>query len=625
MFGYPTWKIIATFIVVFVLGVYALPNLWPSVPTLQIAVQGNPAVADLQSLESIISKRLEDDGIQPTFQQIVQSRNSLEMDFEDVGQQVRARKLAEEVRFPYPRTVSLNFRNRTPELLKRVQATPLTLGLDLRGGLEFLLEVHTDFIFESRIRAAVQSTTLPVDQGSMKFSEVLGEPAIRVTLPPTVDRNVISRTLMSENDWLQVVPDPNSVTALIARVTGAEETNVTNQALLRNLTTLRNRVNSLGVSEPVVRRQGANRILVQLPGIQDSARAKRLIGETATLAFHMVYETADSEGTPVRTISRPYRRESGETVASRQRLTLEEQVIVRGENVLQARASFDDTGAAVVPIELDAEGGARMALTTQENLGRRMAVLLIRQVPQVQTVRMSDGRTETRERFREVSEIISTPRIAAVFGARFQIEGIGAFNEAQDLALLLRSGSLAAPMFFVEEQIIEPTLGAENIRVGVLSLAIGTLLVIIAMLVIYKAMGVLAIFALATNLVLLTAILSIVGATLTLPGIAGIVLTMGMAVDANTLIFSRIREFLRANYRLQRAIAEGYDRAWITIFDANLTTFLVAVVLFAVGTGPVRGFAVTLMIGIVTSVFSATLFSRSVLSFIIPYVRKIRI
>ena len=376
-------------------------------------------------------------------------------------------------------------------------------------------------------------------------------------------------------------------------------------AVKQNLVTLRNRVNELGVAEPLVQRQGRNRIVVELPGVQDTAEAKKILGKAANLEFRMEAEPGAS-----RFSSEEYTFRNNEFRTAR----LEKAVITTGDSVTNAKTGFDQNSLPLVNVSLDAKGGARMSQNTKKSVGKRMAVLFVERKPKT-TYEIVDG-VEVPKTVQVVEKsIISLATIQGVFGSNFQITGLDS-AEAPELALLLRAGALAAPMDFVEERTVGPSLGKENIEMGARSVVVGLALVLVAMLVFYRTFGLLANIALAVNLILLVALMSIIGATLTLPGIAGIVLTVGMAVDANVLIFSRIREEMRAGRSPQQAIHEGYDRAFLTIFDANLTTLIVAVILFAVGTGPVKGFAVTLSFGILTSMFTAIMVTRALTNLI---------
>jgi len=393
-------------------------------------------------------------------------------------------------------------------------------------------------------------------------------------------------------------------------MTEAKYSQIRDKSIEQNLTTVRNRVNELGVSEPLVQRQGGSRIVVELPGVQDTAEAKRILGATANLELRL----AANPDTP-RAATETFEFRDG----SRPPAPLERDIIVTGENVVDARAAFDEQGRPQVDIRLDGHGGSQMLGITRANLYRGMAVLFIEQKPVTRYVRETENGVEKEtavQTFREEKSIISLATIQGAFGERFRITGIGGAAEASELALLMRSGSLAAPMYFAEERTIGPSLGADNIAKGITSTWWALVFVSIFVMLIYRFFGLLATVALAFNLVLLVGLMSIIGATLTLPGIAGIVLTLGMAVDANVLIYSRIREELKNGLSVQQAIHEGFDRAYTAIIDSNLTTLLVGAILFALGNGPIKGFAVTLSLGILTSLFTAIMFTRGMVNLI---------
>ncbi|MGB1174975.1 MAG: protein translocase subunit SecD, partial [Luminiphilus sp.] len=394
---------------------------------------------------------------------------------------------------------------------------------------------------------------------------------------------------------------------LFAEVTEATMAEVVEYAVAQNLTTLRNRVNELGVSEPLVQRQGKNRIVVELPGIQDTAEAKRILGKVANLEFRLVAEA----NAPISERQRfDYR---GET---RQGMTewLERDIIITGERVSNAAASFDQNGQPNVQITLDGEGGMLMSRATRANVKRRMGVLFIERKYRTRYETDENGETVVIRDPYDEKKVLTAPVIQSALGAQFQITGLDSPAESSELALMLRAGALAAPISFVEERTVGPSLGAENIELGVKSLQLGLALVVLFMMVYYRVFGVIAVVALTANLVLLVAVMSLLSATLTLPGIAGIVLTVGMAVDANVLIFARIREELAAGTSNQLAIHSGFERAVTTILDANITTLIVAVILYAVGTGPIKGFAVTLSVGIITSMFTAIMGTRALVN-----------
>ncbi|MEC9482861.1 MAG: protein translocase subunit SecD, partial [Halomonas sp.] len=504
-------------------------------------------------------------------------------------------------------TVALNLAESTPAWLESLGASPMNLGLDLRGGVHFALEVD--------MQAAV---TQRLEVNASAIRESLRDERIRYR-DTQIDGNTLTIAFANEEDRTQAREiisrefpnfqyenrDAGSGAAALAMTLTEQQVNeIQDYAINQNLTTLRNRVNELGVAEPLVQRQGPNRIVVELPGVQDTAAAKRVIGATANLEFRLEARPSTPEN-ETETIA--FRNNENRTAE------LMRDVIITGENVSSASVSFDERGSPQVNINLDGTGGTLMNRATRSNIGRAMAVVYIDNQTRTRTVIEDGKQVEQRVPYTERG-IISLATIQSALGNSFRITGLESPTEARELALLLRSGSLAAPIYFVAERTIGPSLGAANIEQGVLSVEIGMLLVVLFMLVRYKAFGVVANLALAANLILLIAALSMLGATLTLPGIAGIVLTLGMAVDANVLIFERIREEMRARMPIQQAIHAGYERAFTSIVDGNLTTLLVALILFSIGTGPVKGFAVTLSLGILTSMFTSILVSRAIVN-----------
>jgi preprotein translocase subunit SecD len=507
--------------------------------------------------------------------------------------------------------VALNLAPSTPAWLQAMNALPMYLGLDLRGGVHFLMEVD----MESAIEKALQR------YGS-DLRDVLRKDKVRyISIRPTHDNLVVkfrspedrekgSATIHSEYRDLQLKEvDDGSAFLLEIALDDNEVREIRKLALQQNITTLRNRINELGVAEPIVQQQGDRRVVVQLPGVQDTAAAKRILGATATLEYRAVdfehdVESARSGRVPAG--SSLYRHRDGSYVL------LKNRVIATGDQIVNARSGFDNnTGSPQVSVTLDGKGGRKMLDFTKENVGKPMAVVFIENKP---VTRIVDGETVVTNR--KVEEVISVATIRDVFGKQFQTTGLDSPQEAHELALLLRSGALAAPIRIIEERTIGPSLGAENIEQGFQSVVIGFCLVLVFMAVYYKVFGLVANLALTFNVVMVIALLSMLQATLTMPGIAGIVLTVGMAVDANVLIFERIREELRNGNTPQASIHAGYAKAFSTIADANVTTLIAAVVLFSFGTGPIKGFAVTLSLGIMTSMFTAIMGTRAVINLI---------
>ena len=483
----------------------------------------------------------------------------------------------------------------------------MKLGLDLSGGVHFLLEVDLESAIVLRLEGTLSDIKAVLREERVRYRsfELLGNQIVgRFRDDDQVDkaRNLIRANFPDLELFNGPRQNPLSLTFNLSpiAISGIEDS-----AIKQNLTSLRNRVNELGVSEPIVSRQGKNRIVVELPGVQDTAEAKRIIGKTANLEFRL--ESKSRIGDRFN-----FRNEENQSDA-----LLEKKAVISGENVTDARASFDENGRPQVNITLDSKGGWQMGYATRDNIGRRLGVLFIEYKTKLEKSVSETGEVSLIPIPFVEKNIISLATIQAQLGKQFRITGLDGQRESSELALLLRAGALAAPMYIVEERTIGPSLGADNIKLGVKSVSFGMLLVLIFMLIIYKAFGIAANMALAMNLLLLVAFMSIIGATLTLPGIAGIVLTVGMAVDANVLIFSRIREELKQGASIQMAIDSGYNRAFVSILDANITTLIVALILFIIGSGPVQGFAVTLSIGILTSMFTSIIMTRGIVNFVV--------
>ena len=590
--------------VLFVGVIFALPNIFPSKPALQIAL-GNSSDEINSNLISDIEKTLNEEGILVGSLEL--EDNSLTIVLESVDDQLSSRRILSNFS-DGDYIIALKSEPSTPKWLREIGAKPLNLGLDLAGGIHFLLEVDTARYSEERLSSEGASLVEEfTKQGIFSSYQSTGN---------TIDLSFNSET--DADSAVKYVSENNFTTSGSKYNVTVESTNIKLQytdnylseiidyAVEQNLVALRNRVNELGVSEPIVQREGKGRIVVELPGVQDSASAKKIIGKTANLEFRLEARNSDSF----------LRKEKFQYKNPLQGSAFLEKVIVlSGDNVTNAQSSFDENGRPQVNINLDIEGGRAMQKATTGNIGRRLGVILVEE--KTKTF-FDEENNVVQESFLEKS-IISNATIQAVLGTSFRITGLTGPNEASELALLLRAGALAAPMKFVEEQTIGPTLGKENIDKGVTSIIIGFILVFIFMLLRYRLFGLSANFALICNLILVTSIMSAVGGTLTLPGIAGIVLTVGMAVDANVLIFARISEELKSNIEPQSAIKNGFSKAFSTIMDANITTLIVALILYAIGTGPIKGFAVTLSIGIVTSIFTAILVTRSLVNFIYGY------
>lgn len=590
--------------VLFMGVIFALPNIFPSKPALQIAL-GNSSDEINSNLISNIEKTLNEEGILVGSLEL--KDNSLTIVLESVDDQLSSRRILSNFS-DGDYIIALKSEPSTPKWLREIGAKPLNLGLDLAGGIHFLLEVDTARYSEERLSSEGASLVEEfTKQGIFSSYQSTGN-TIDLSFNSEIDADSAVK-YVNENNFTTSGSKYNvSVdgTNIKLQYTDNYLSEIIDYAVEQNLVALRNRVNELGVSEPIVQREGKGRIVVELPGVQDSASAKKIIGKTANLEFRLEARNSDSF----------LRKEKFQYKNPLQGSAFLEKVIVlSGDNVTNAQSSFDENGRPQVNINLDIEGGRAMQKATTGNIGRRLGVILVEE--KTKTF-FDEENNVVQESFLEKS-IISNATIQAVLGTSFRITGLTGPNEASELALLLRAGALAAPMKFVEEQTIGPTLGKENIDKGVTSIIIGFILVFIFMLLRYRLFGLSANFALICNLILVTSIMSAVGGTLTLPGIAGIVLTVGMAVDANVLIFARISEELKNNIEPQSAIKNGFSKAFSTIMDANITTLIVALILYAIGTGPIKGFAVTLSIGIVTSIFTAILVTRSLVNFIYGY------
>lgn len=599
---YPLWKYLLILIVLMTGVLYALPNLYPEDPAVQISSSQSDTSLDERQFERLRSA-LGDADI--AIKRIDTAPNSSLIRLAEAEDQLKARDIVSQT-LGEEYTVALNLAESTPAWLESIGASPMNLGLDLRGGVHFALQVDMEAALTQRleVNASAIRESLRSERIRYRDTQVDGR-TLTLTFANEEDRSQARGIINGEFPNFQFENRDAGRGAILAMtLTEQQVTEIQDYAINQNLTTLRNRVNELGVAEPLVQRQGPDRIVVELPGVQDTAAAKRVVGATANLEFRLEArpDTPDNE-----TESIAFRNDAGRNA------TVMRDVIITGDSVSSASRSFDENGRPQVNINLDGTGGTLMNRATRSNIGRAMAVIYIDNQTRTRMV-MEDGQqVEKRIPYTERG-IISLATIQSALGNSFRITGLDSPTEAEELALLLRSGSLAAPIYFVAERTIGPSLGKANIEQGVLSVQIGLLLVVLFMFARYKAFGLVANLALTVNLILLIAALSLLGATLTLPGIAGIVLTLGMAVDANVLIYERIREELRAKMPIQQAIHAGYERAFTSIIDGNLTTLLVAIILFSIGTGPVKGFAVTLTLGILISMFTAITVSRAMVN-----------
>ena len=595
-------------LLVLVLGsIYALPNLYPTQPSIQVAYTDSAKSADqilLNDLEEILEKS------EINAEEIFLRENKIVIKFADVETQLQSKTVLQQALLDRV-IIALNLEPSTPKWLKDLGGNPVKLGLDLSGGVHFLLEVDIDTAQEGRLELLLDTYRRTFKEEKIKYdSSSIRDLSLYFQFS---DKSSYNRALKKYRDdslgisgVQYVITERPSTNTLLLEYSDIALREIRDYAVGQNLTTLRNRVNELGVSEPIVQRQGANRIVVELPGVQDPTAAKKIIGKTANLEFRL---EANSRTSPLRKEEFNFKDNDFQTAF------LEKAVVVTGDRVTNANTGFDESGFSQVNITLDMQGGRAMQKATSGNIGRGLGVLFVEQKTKSELVINDDGDSVIEQTTYIEKNIISLATIQAVLGTSFRITGVGTPAEASELALLLRAGALAAPMKFVEERTVGPSLGKENIELGMKSIVIGFSLVVLFMAFYYRVFGIAANISLIINLVLITGIMSLLGATLTLPGIAGIVLTVGMAVDANVLIFSRIREELKEK-NPQLAIRDGFSRAFVTIFDANITTLIAALILYIIGTGPVKGFAITLSIGIVTSMFTAIMCTRAMVNIV---------
>jgi len=595
-------------LVILVVGsIYALPNLYPTQPSIQVAYTDSGRSAD-QSLLNELEDILQDSKTE--YEDIFLRENKIVIKFEDVDTQLSSKTILQNTLLDKV-IIALFLEPSTPQWLKDLGANPVKLGLDLSGGVHFLLEVDIDTAQQGRLellldtyRKSFKEERIKFDDSSIKDLKLFFQMADNQSYNKALKRFRDDSPLI--NGVQYIITEKPASNILMLEYTDIALREIRDYAVGQNLTTLRNRVNELGVSEPIVQRQGSNRIVVQLPGVQDPTAAKKIIGKTANLEFRL---EANSRTSPLRKEEFIFKENEFRTAF------LEKAVVVSGDRVTNASTGFDESGFAQVNITLDMEGGRAMQKATSGNIGRGLGVLFVEQKSKSELVTNLAGESIIEQNTFIEKKIISLATIQAVLGTSFRITGVGSPAEASELALLLRAGALAAPMKFVEERTVGPSLGKENIELGMKSIVIGFSLVVLFMVLYYRVFGIAANISLIINLVLITGIMSLLGASLTLPGMAGIVLTVGMAVDANVLIFSRIREELKEKDP-QRAINDGFSRAFVTIFDANVTTLITALILYIIGTGPVKGFAITLSIGIVTSMFTAIMCTRAMVNIV---------
>ncbi|MGI5309028.1 protein translocase subunit SecD [Rheinheimera sp. WS51] len=595
----PLWRYMLVIGVLLLALVYALPNLYPEDPALSISATRGGEVTEQVRAE--IERNFDQAGI--SAKSVVLNQGQVLARFNTSEDQLQAREIAAE-KLGDNYVTALNLAPATPAWLNAIGASPMKLGLDLRGGVHFLMAVDMKAAIDKNLQDMEQTFRADLREDKIRYRNVQADVAnghVKLTMRSAEDLAAAEAALKKRDRELVFSAGADEFSANIS-ISEIRLKEIQEYALEQNITIIRNRVNEIGVSEPIVQRQGADRIVVQLPGVQDTAKAKEILGATATLEFRLVDTDADLgsalEGRVPPGTELFYSRDGRPVL-------LEKRIMLTGEHITGASSSFDEYSRPQVSIKLDAKGGNMLSAATRDAIGRRMASVFIEYKP-------SDELDEQGNPILVKSqEVINDATIQARLGRDFRITGIDSPGEAQNLSTLLRAGALLAPIQIVEERTIGPSLGKENIELGTTAILWGMVAVLIFMIIYYKAFGLVANVALVANLVLIVGVMSMIpGATLTLPGMAGIVLTVGMAVDANVLIFERIREELADGRSVQQAIHHGYDRAFATITDSNITTLLVALILFGIGTGPVKGFAITLAIGILTSIFTAVVGTR---------------
>ena len=619
-------------LIVLVVGsIYALPNLYPTQPSIQVAYTDSAKSADqalLNELENILKKNAEDDMQndpsyidadeatkeimvkENAYDEIFLRENKIVIKFSDVETQLSSKTILQKNLLDKV-IIALFLEPSTPSWLKKIGANPVKLGLDLSGGVHFLLEVDIDTLQNDRLeglldsyRKSFRDEIIKVDNSYVKDFALYFKFSDKSSYSKALKKYTEESQSISGLQY--VITERPSANEIKLEYSDIALREIRDYAVTQNLYTLRNRVNELGVSEPIVQRQGKDRIVIELPGVQDPTAAKKIIGKTANLEWRL---EATSRTSPLRKEEFNFKENEFRSAF------LEKAVIITGDVVSGAQSGVDENNQPQVSIDLNLDGGRAMQKATSGNIGRRLGVLFVEQKTKSELVTNSQGESVIEQTTYIEKNIISLATIQAVLGTRFRITGLSSQTEASELALLLRAGALAAPMKFVEERTVGPSLGKENVELGMKSIVIGFALVVLFMTFYYRVFGIVANISLIWNLILITGVMSLLGASLTLPGMAGIVLTVGMAVDANVLIFSRIREELK-DKDPQTAIRDGFARAFVTIFDANVTTLIAALILYLIGTGPVKGFAITLSVGIVTSMFTAIMCTRGMVNLV---------
>ncbi len=604
----PLWKYLLIAIVLIIGALYALPNLYGTDPSIQVT-PGRTADLDQSTIDKV-SAAMTEAGV--TSKSIDENQRGMILRFGDTEMQSKAKEVIEKT-LGDKYIAALNLAPSTPEWLRDLGGDPMNLGLDLRGGIHVLMEVDMAAVTETAEKGFISELRTKMREAEVRYKTISrnkDEGGILIRFKDEAARTAAQDLIRSDfPDLVRTTSDKDGLFMIHAVQSEASLRETKKYALQQNITTLRNRVNELGVAEPIIQQQGLERIIVQLPGVQDPSKVKEILGATATLEFRMVSEEASVEQAlqgKVPIGSKLYKARDGRD------FLLDKKVMLTGDSIINARSGIDqDNGSAIVSITLDGKGAKRFSRATRDEVGHLQAVVFIES--KTKTIEENGERKKISTK---VEEIINVATIRSELGKQFQISGLDNQDEAKNLSLLLRAGALTAPIEIIEERTIGPSLGKDNIEKGYLSVKIGFLFVLIFMAVYYRVFGLVAGLALIVNLVLIVALLSLIGATLTLPGIAGIVLTVGMAVDANVLIFERIREELRNGNSPQNSIQSGYEKAFSTIIDANITTLIAAMVLYGFGTGPIKGFAVTLALGIITSMFTAIVGTRAVINLI---------
>ena len=617
MLEFPRWKYVVIVLVAILGTLYALPNLYPQDPSVQVTASRGSQIT--QALGERVRAQLDEAGIPVKAIDVDAENGNMIVRLPDLDAQTVASDLLRD-NLGQDYTVALNLASTVPDWLSRFGAKSMVLGLDLQGGVHFVMQVDQQAALERRLDSYAEGIRATLRDNRVRYSSVerRADGTIQTVLSDEADVSRAMQLMAADQPTLNRSVSGNRITT---RVPQAEVDQIAIDAIDQNITTLRNRVDEVGVAEPVIQRQGDDRVVVQLPGVQDTAEAKRMIGATATLAYHAVLDGDAYEAARTGVVPPDgriyYHREMGPD-GNPIPYILSRRVIATGEEMVTAQSSYDENGLPAVSVTLNASAGKRMFDFTSMNVGKPMAVVYIERVPQV---RMVDG--EEVRTFRDSEEIISVANIQGVFSREFRTTGLEK-QEADDLARMLRSGSLAAPMDFIEERIVGPSLGAENVSRGVTAVGYAFLFTLVFFMIYYRNFGLVTCVALLLNLVLVVAVMSIFGATMTLPGFAGLALSIGLSVDANVLINERIREELRNGMPPKSAIAAGYDKASSSILDANLTGILAGVALYAFGTGPLRGFAITLVVGIIASMFTALVVTRGIVTLIYGRRKKLK-